>query len=644
MGRTCEKHYKTTKGKTLMCGIVGFNNKNTVVLNEMIKSINHRGPDDFGTFESDRCSLGHVRLAIVDLSTQGHQPMLYKNLKMVYNGEVYNFKEIREELLELNYTFESDTDSEVILKAYHQWGIKAVDKFIGMFAIAIYNQDTSDLVIIRDRVGVKPLYYYHDQEEFIFASELKPIIKYKDNMSINTDALNEYFQFGYISSNLSIFNNCHKLPAGHYATYNTESATFSIKEYWSILPFFALPKFQKTEEELIDELENILIDAFKYRMVSDVPVGVFLSGGIDSSIVAAILQKHHGNIHTFTIGFHEAEFNEASYAKEVAQYLGTTHTEKFLGAKEAKKILETFVDIYDEPFADSSGIPTTMVCQVAKDSGVKVVLSADGGDEVFCGYSRYWITNKIGKKFFMIPKFIRQPLSALIKFFNNHILHKIIKNDTLMNKFILLQEYLSYSNWQEMYATTINLSKREGMKKLLGKYIPIKDKSFSIGEKESPMQGMMVYDYHRYMVDDILTKVDRATMSVSIEGREPLLDHRIAEFMAQVPFKYKYKNNESKYLLRKVLERYIPKEMIDRPKMGFAIPMNEWFGGDLSILFDENLQKEKLEEHNLLNNNYIQTILSKVSKNKNLTVGKLWTVLIFQLWYKKYKSQNRKAK
>ena len=619
-----------------MCGIVGFNSKNTSVLNDMIKSINHRGPDDFGTFESDRCSLGHVRLAIVDLSTQGHQPMLYENLKMVYNGEVYNFKEIREELINLNYTFESDTDSEVILKAYHQWGIKAVDKFIGMFAIAIYNQDTSDLVIIRDRVGVKPLYYYHDKEEFIFASELKPIIKYKNDMSINTDALNEYFQFGYISSNLSIFNNCHKLPAGHYAIYNTKSSSFSIKEYWSILPFFELPKFQKTEEELVDELENILIDAFKYRMVSDVPVGVFLSGGIDSSIVAAILQKHHGNIHTFTIGFHEARFNEASYAKEVANYLGTKHTEKFLGAEEAQQILENFVDIYDEPFADSSGIPTTMVCQIAKKAGVKVVLSADGGDEVFCGYSRYWITNKIGKKFFILPKFIRKPFSIFMNLINNQILYKVIKNNKLMNKFDLLQEYLSYSDWQDMYASTINIYKHEDVQQLLGEYIPVRDKSFEIGEKESPMQGMMLYDYHRYMVDDILTKVDRATMSVSIEGREPLLDHRIAEFMAQVPFEYKYKNNDSKYLLRKILERYIPKEMIERPKMGFAIPMKKWFEGDLGILFNENLKKEELEKHNLFNYSYVNKRLSEFNNNSILSINKLWVILVFQLWYKKY--------
>lgn len=623
-----------------MCGIVGFNNKNTTILNEMVKSIHHRGPDDFGTFESENCSLGHVRLSIVDLSSLGHQPMQYKNLQMVYNGEVYNFKEIRTELIALNYTFESDTDTEVILKAYNQWGIKAVDKFIGMFAIAIYNLDSSDLIIIRDRVGVKPLYYYHKDNEFIFASELKPIMKYNNNLSINTNALNEYFQFGYISSNLSIFNDCHKLPAGHYAIYNTKTSTFSIKEYWSILPFFELPKFQKSEKELIDELEAILITAFKYRMVSDVPVGVFLSGGIDSSIVAAILQKHHGNIHTFTIGFNEAKYNEATYAKEVAKYLGTIHTEKFIGAKEAKKILETFVDIYDEPFADSSGIPTTMVCQVAKDAGIKVVLSADGGDEVFCGYSRYWVTENIGKNFFVIPKFIRKAFSFSLEKFNHNILNKFTKNSKLINQFTLLQEYLSYQNWQEMYSTTINLSKRNDIIQLLGKYIPVEDKSFSIGEKESSMQGMMLHDYHRYMVDDILTKVDRATMSVSIEGREPLLDHKIAEFMAQVPFEYKYRNKDSKYLLRKVLERYIPKEMIDRPKMGFAIPMNEWFGGELSVLFDKNLKKEQIEEHGLFSSSYVQNIIKESHNNKALTITKLWTILVFQLWYKKYKGQN----
>ena len=619
-----------------MCGIVGFNSKNSDVLNEMLHQINHRGPDDKGVYEEASLSLGHARLSILDLSALGHQPMIFEHLRMVYNGEVYNFKEIREELIALDYTFVSDTDSEVILKAYHSWGIEAVDKFIGMFSIAIYDTNSSDLVLIRDRVGVKPLYYYFDGKDFVFASELKAIMEYKNNLEISKDALHEFFQFGYISSNLSIFENCYKVPAGSYLTFNINNLNLNIKEYWSILPFFEKPKFDKAEEVLVDELEELLIDAFKYRMVSDVPVGVFLSGGVDSSIVAAILQKHHGDIHTFTIGFAEAKYNEATFAKEVAEHLGTTHSEKFLGAEEAKEILKTFVDIYDEPFGDSSGIPTTLVSQMAKDAGVKVVLSADGGDEVFCGYERYWYVDGLVKKIFKIPKIFRKPLAFLMGLPSEKIIAKLLKNELRKHRFIQLREVLKDDNLKEVYEKFIHTSKNYEISSLLGYQRVVDEKSFALGEKESPMQGMMLWDYHRYMVDDILTKVDRATMSVSIEGREPLLDHRIAEFMAQVPFEYKYREGDSKYLLRKVLERYIPKHMIDRPKKGFGIPMFEWFRGDLNILFEEYFKKENIEKHGLLNFEYIEKEYKKLRENRALNVNKLWYILVFEMWYKKY--------
>jgi len=619
-----------------MCGIVGFNTKNTTVLNSMLQSIKHRGPDDNGVYESDEFSLGHVRLSILDLSFHGHQPMIYEHLVMVYNGEVYNFKEIKEELIKDGYVFQSETDSEVILKAYHQWGIKAVDKFIGMFAIAIYDTKNKTVTLIRDRVGVKPLYYYFDGKDFVFGSELKPIMEYKKDLSVNKDALYEFFQFGYISSNLSIFENCFKVPAGHYIEFEIDTLRLKIKEYWSIVPFFNLPKFEKSEEELVDELENLLIDAFKYRMVSDVPVGVFLSGGIDSSVVAAILQKHYGNIHTFTIGFKEAKYNEATYAKQVAQYLGTNHTEKFLDSSQAKEILERFVDIYDEPFGDSSGIPTTIVSQVARDTGIKVVLSADGGDEIFCGYERYWYTYAIGKKILKLPKILRKSLVFMMDKIGVQNASRFIKIKNFEHKYNQLTEMLKDDNWQAIYEKLIHNSKNYEIKELLGIIKEIYENSFQVGEKEHPMQGMMLWDYHRYMVDDILTKVDRATMSVSIEGREPLLDHRIAQFMAQVPFELKYKDGTSKYLLRKVLERYIPKEMIDRPKIGFGIPMFEWFGGDLRELFEKYFKREKLVVHNLLNNEYIEKEYKKLQENRQLNINKLWFILVFHMWFEKY--------
>ncbi len=618
-----------------MCGIAGFTGRNSGVLSSMLASIRHRGPDDRGTYEDNNVSLGHVRLSILDLSSHGHQPMEFEHLVMVYNGEVYNFVDIKKELVAEGYSFESETDSEVVLKAYHRWGVKAVDKFIGMFAIAIYDKSSKKLTLIRDRVGVKPLYYYFDGKEFVFGSELRPIMEYKKDLAISKDALYEFFQFGYISSNLSIFENCFKVPAGHYLELKIDNLELTMHEYWSIVPFFEKPKFDKSEKELVDELEALLIDAFSLRMFADVPVGVFLSGGIDSSVVAAILQKHHGNIHTFTIGFNEAQYNEATWAKKVAKHLGTQHTEKYLSSDEAKEILEHFVDIYDEPFGDSSGIPTTLVAKVAKESGVKVVLSADGGDEVFCGYERYWYTKRIGDKLLRVPRFVRKSVAAAMELVGAQNAAKLFKIKNFEHKYNQLTEMLRDDSWQGIYEHLIHNSKNYEIKELLGMVKKIDEKSFAVGEREDPMQGMMLWDYHRYMVDDILTKVDRATMSVSIEGREPLLDHRIAEFMAQVPFELKYKDGTSKYLLRKVLERYLPKELIDRPKMGFGIPMFEWFSGDLRTLFERYFQKEKLPE-GVVNFDYVQKEYAKLKEGKALNINKLWFVLVFAMWYERY--------
>ena len=616
-----------------MCGIVGFNGNNTEKLESMLASIQHRGPDDRGRFEDDKCSLGHVRLSILDLSSHGHQPMQYEHLTLVYNGEVYNYREIREELMGLGYSFDSDSDTEVILKAYHCWGIEAVEKFIGMFAIAIYNASDSKIVLIRDRVGVKPLYYLHEKETFVFASELKPIMQFKEDLKIDEEGLATYLRFGYITPDLSIFKHCKKLPAGHYAIYDLDANSFEIKSYWSILDFYTLPKFQKSEEELIDELEALLIDAFKYRMVSDVPVGVFLSGGIDSSVVAAILQKHYGNIHTFTIGFNEAKYNEATYAKEIASYLGTVHTEKYLGADDARDILEHFVEIYDEPFADSSGIPTAMVCKVAKENGMKVVLSADGGDEVFCGYTRYIETYKQGKMIFAIPYILRKAAVPIVSKLSN-----ILPSSSIKRKLKVLLKFLPHQDWQTFYNSKVSFYNTEEISQMLVREDRSMPSKLDVASGVTPIEQMMLIDYHHYMVDDILTKVDRATMSVSIEGREPLLDHRIAEFMARVPFEYKYKNGETKYLLKKVLERYLPKEMIYRPKQGFGIPMQEWFEQKLQKLFETYLSKEKLGEHKLFDYPSIQKIYSDFKQSNSLnTTNKLWFILVFQLWYQKYK-------
>lgn len=618
-----------------MCGIVGFNARNATALNTMLERIQHRGPDDRGVFESDSMSLGHVRLSIIDLSHAGHQPMRYENLVLVYNGEVYNHKAIRSEL-EPEYSFTSDSDTEVVLKAFHKWGVKAVEKFIGMFAIALYDTENGQLRLFRDRVGVKPLYYFFDGESFVFASETTAIAEYKRNLALDRDALYEFFQFGYISSNRSIYAQCRKLPAGYHLLF--EKGEITLHQYWSIDPFFAMPKFDKSEAELVDELEALLIDACRYRMVADVPVGVFLSGGIDSSVVAAILQRHHdSDIHTFTIGFKEAKYNEATYAKEVAEHLGTIHSETYLDSAEAKAIMHEFTDIYDEPFGDSSGIPTALVSRVAKEHGVKVVLSADGGDEIFCGYERYWHSYNIGKKLFALPYPLRRILAWAMERIGVNNASKLVRVRNFAHKYNQLTEMLKDRSWKPLYEKMIHNAKNYEIEQLLGIRRDVDEPAFELGEKEHPMQGMMLWDYHRYMSDDILVKVDRATMYYSIEGREPLLDHRIAEFMARVPFAYKYRDGSSKYLLRKVLERYIPKAMIERPKMGFGIPMFEWFSTDLRHLFDRYLAKARLEHEGVLNATYVEDELQRLKRGEPVNINKLWFILVFEMWHERRK-------
>jgi len=614
-----------------MCGIVGFTGSDKASTDRMLKTIRHRGPDDAGIYCDADFSLGHVRLSILDLSAAGHQPMRFEHLVIVFNGEVYNFREIRKEL-EAEYAFDSDSDTEVVLKAWHKWGTGVLDRFVGMFAFAVYNTVDKTVTLVRDRVGVKPLYYYFDGEVFAFASETRALKALRKDLDVEYEALCEFFQYGYISSDMSIYRNVWKLSPGHLLTFNLQHSTFNITQYWSILPFFDKPKFQKSEKELLDELEALLIDSFSLRMVADVPVGVFLSGGIDSSVVAAILQKHHGGIHTFTIGFKEAAYNEAEWAKKVAAHLGTTHTERYLNAEAAKEILRHFVEIYDEPFGDSSGIPTTLVAGVAEEVGMKVVLSADGGDEVFCGYERYWVSHRIGKKIFLLPRPLRRLLAKTMEAVGVERASKFFKIKNFAHKYNQLGEMLKDGDWRHFYEKMVHNAKSHQTRALLGCEVHNNESGFAVGLREHAMQGMMLWDYHRYLPDDILVKVDRATMHHSIEGREPLLDHRIAEFMAQVPFEYKYRNGTSKYLLRKVLERYLPVELIDRPKMGFGIPMFEWFGSTLGELFEEYFQGDDP----FVNMTYVREELARFRRGGAVNVNLLWFVLVYRMWRERW--------
>jgi len=631
-----------------MCGIVGFvdfNHKTSKQkLEEMTDVLHHRGPDDSGySFYANsekNIGLGHRRLSVLDLSKHGHQPMSYEDLEIIYNGEVYNFREIRLLLEQEGYDFESDSDTEVILKAYHRWGIQAVDQFNGMFAISIYDRINQKITLIRDRAGVKPLYWYWKNNLFLFASELKSFYQHESfEKVINKKALGLYLQYGYVLEPHTIFNDTHKLKAGHYLEVDLKSKSITQQVYWDVIDCYNKKPLDISPTEAIDEMERLFKSAFSYRMVSDVPVGVFLSGGYDSSVVTAILQNSSPEkLNTFTIGFHEKGFDEAPFAKEVAKYLGTNHTEYYCTQHDALEIIPKLSEIYDEPFGDPSSIPTILVSQLAREA-VTVSLSADGGDEIFAGYNKYDLSLNYFNQFSKVPTMIkpilhwgmekidpkRIPFSD--KIFNFETKFEKVKDMLVANTAVDVMRYGSQHFTDQQVA------------ELLKEKRLILDTNFNKGvliKGNDQLHKMLAIDYKTYMVDDILTKVDRATMSISLEGREPLLDYRIIEFAAQLPAHLKYRNGEKKWLLKEITHRYLPKKLMDRPKKGFNVPIEDWFRDELKEYFLLYLNQERLEREGLFNADEVIRLRDKYLSGDRENVKRLWFILMFEMWYEKW--------
>ena len=629
-----------------MCGIAGFidfNKKsNYETLQNMTDVLYHRGPDDSGysfySLSNYNVGLGHRRLSILDLSSHGHQPMKFDNLEIVYNGEVYNFREIRNELERYGYKFKSNSDTEVILKAYHKWGIKAVDKFNGMFAILIYDKKNEQLILIRDRTGIKPYYYYFKNGLFMFSSELKSFHKSSlFQKQLNLEALAQFLMYGYILEPYTIFENTYKLRSGHYIVLDLKKQKYEERKYWDVMDFYKKPKFKIDEIEAIEELETVLKSSFEYRLVSDVPVGIFLSGGYDSSAVAAILQSNMSEkLNTFTIGFKEKGYNEAIYAKQVAKYLGTNHTEYYCTQKDALEIVPTLPYIYDEPFGDSSAIPTILVSKLAKQQ-VNVSLSADGGDEIFAGYTKYNTNLKYFNFFSKYPLSIRKTFSSIMNKINPEYIpfkNKIYNFDTRYDK---MKEILLVSNIIEAMKYTSMLFTINEIKRLLKKDVKELKTNFDVKINDlNILSQMLMVDYKTYLPDDILTKVDRATMSVSLEGREPLLDFRIIKFVARLPDEFKYKNGEKKWILKQLVHKYIPKEMMDRPKMGFGVPLMDWFRDELKEMFLYYLDRERLKKEGIFNVDEVIYLRDNFLNGKNSNARKLWNILMFEMWYERW--------
>lgn len=634
-----------------MCGIAGYVDRSGLVggleldLEAAIVALQHRGPNDKGSWQRDAgVGIGQTRLSILDLSSNGHQPMVSEDGQVVmsYNGEVYNFAAIRAELEPLGHHFRGTGDSEVILAAFRQWGMGAVDRFIGMFAIALWDSRTRRLSLLRDRLGVKPLYYGWDGNVLCFGSELKALRAFRHwHPAIDKAALGEYFQFGYINAPRSIYQGICKLPPGHWLELGPQGEPV-LQRYWSVLDALRQPPLSGSEEQLTDQLEALLVDAFQLRMVADVPVGVFLSGGIDSSLVTALLQKNASKpIHTFTIGFAEPRVDESPYARAVAEHLGTQHTEAILQTDEAKRILPMWGQLYDEPFFDSSGIPTYLVSRMASEQ-VTVVLSADGGDEAFCGYSIYdymldkWQQRQrwpaLGLKALqtVLPLL---PIDGVDRLVTRLPLPKgwrKLLRTRLIEPAIALRDVLCAPTLGEAYDAKFSVWPKAKVARLLGGYTRVRDTADVY--PGTPADQLGLWDLHHYLPGDVLAKVDRAAMRVSIEGREPLLDHRVIEFAFRLPLALRRGALGGKHILRKILYKHVPRPLIDRPKKGFAVPLLEWLRGDLAGLIDHHLDPAAVRAQGLLDADQVEATVRAFRAGDDRKVQQVWTLLAFQMW------------
>ncbi len=659
-----------------MCGIVGLINTQlageqlTQTAESMSRTLVHRGPDSGGVWKDadTGLALAHRRLAIQDLSQFGHQPMHSSSGRYatVFNGEIYNFKSLAAELAEHGHRFNGHSDTEVVLAAIEQWGIEnALLKFVGMFALAIWDRQTKKLFLCRDRSGEKPLYYGWLNNQFVFASELKPIISFfRQHLHLNRDALALFMRHGYVPAPHSIYKGIYKLPPASFIAISSGSvkpADFSPapatgtanapKLYWDIVSIAKQSSTQQlsNEQEAIEQLDSLLHDTIKGQSIADVPLGTFLSGGIDSTTVTAILQATTSSpVKTFTIGFEEGDFNEAEFAKKIADHLGTRHTELYVSAEDSLKLIPQMPAIYDEPFADSSQIPTYLISKLAREQ-VTVCLSGDGGDELFAGYNRYLHTESLARRFSRLPGALKNTMGFLVtqvppQHWNrmHTVMHTLLpalvgKQSNIGLKMHKAANIMRLSELQDIYQYLMSYWQHpEAL--VLNSHPPgslFHDPSVQLNGPF--IEQAMLWDQLGYLPGDNLTKVDRASMAVSLETRLPLLDHRVVEFSWRVPLSMKIQRNKSKWLLRQVLYKYVPKELIERPKMGFSVPIGAWLRGPLRDWAEHLLATRRLEQQGILNTRLVRETWLKHLSGSHDSTQALWTVLMFQAWFDTYK-------
>lgn len=608
-----------------MCGITGYISTEITPqeLQDSVQSIAHRGHDNQSVFVLENVGLGHTRLSILDLSNNANQPMRSHSGRytMIYNGEIYNFKEIARKY---NIKTRTASDSEVILELFEKIGVEFVNELNGMFAIAIYDKQEKQLFLFRDRIGIKPLFYFFDGENFAFASEIKALLKFKlirKKLKNKTSVIATFFQLGYIPEPHTFFENIFKFPAGNYGVF--EKKHLEIKAYWRVEKKITANTINNYKEAK-KQLNNLIIESVKRRMISDVPLGTFLSGGIDSSLVTTVAQSLSSKpVKTFSIGFKESKFNESVYAKKVADHLKTDHHEFIVSEKDVLPLVDDFFNAYDEPFADSSGFPTMLVSKLAKEQ-VSVILSGDGGDELFHGYGMYNWANRLKNP---IIKTFHKPIGYGLYKLNNKY-----KRASSLFQYNDITRIKSHIFSQEQYY----FSEKELDKLLINKEITFLDEQINCKRNLSAIEEQSVFDIKHYLKDDLLVKVDRASMQSALEVRVPLLDHRIVEFALNIDKKLKLNNGIQKYLLKEILYDYVPNKLFDRPKWGFSIPLEKWLKTELKYLLEKYTSKEMIVKYNVVDFDYINNLKKQYLNGRTYLYNRLWLIIVLHKNLEKY--------
>ncbi|GJQ57869.1 MAG: asparagine synthase (glutamine-hydrolyzing) [Candidatus Scalindua sp. AMX11] len=625
-----------------MCGIVGkfnFQTKEPVspeLLNMMCDTIDYRGPDDSGVYADGYIGLGHRRLSILDLSKLGHQPMSSreKTIWITFNGEIYNYRYLKRNLQAKGYTFLSDCDTEVIIYLYQEYGEGCLEYLRGMFAFAIWDSKRGLLFLARDRIGKKPLFYYHDGKCLLFASELKAIFKDRTlKKEINFEAFYDYFKYQYIPDPKTIYKNAHKLRPGHYLLCTQEG--IQIKEYWDIS---FRNQSNLCEAEMSEELLSILKESVRLRMISDVPLGAFLSGGIDSSGIVALMAKQSNNpVTTCSIGFDSEDYDEVRFARVIANQYGTDHHE-FTVKENAEEVLADLAFYFDEPFADSSAVPTYYVSKIARQK-VTVALSGDGGDENFAGYEKYYlddIENRLRNK---IPRTLRRTIFPFLASFLSRGNHQIFqKGRTLFNTLSHASDYGFFLTNTEFDDQLWNELINEDTKKQIGEYDPfsVTKYYYNKADTDNHLSKILYTDLKTYLPGDILVKVDRMSMAHSLEVRAPILDHKVIEYAASIPSRLKYNGGEKKYILKKSFQQILPHSIMNRKKMGFSVPLAHWLREELKEYTENHLFSPDASMNNFFQRNAVEKIwnLHQAKTRDYSTI--LWSLLMFELWYRRF--------